>query len=292
MANNNDITKNIPTEERMRMLLANGMQDVVQQLIETHKLQYIIETLPDGKLDLKDALKGAELHLKRFITVDPETIQMKDDVHKLAKCPYEILIWGETGTGKETIARAMIGQREGKTICVNCAGLPETLIESELFGYVKGSFTGAVGDRQGLLAAAKDGVVFLDEIGEMPIAMQSKLLRVIQEKKVRRVGATIDEDISCKIVCASNRRLDEMVSKGTFRQDLYARISTFELHIKPLRDRKCDVIPIIQAMKHGSAFLQALEKSGQHWTSLNLKHNVRSLQQYVARFEVLGRVVL
>lgn len=288
-----NIPTNLPDESRLRLMLANGPEfvQVVQQIIDQYKLQYTIEKVGDN-FELKDALKGTDLQLKKFITVDPETLKMKEDVHKLAKCEYPILIIGETGTGKEIIARAMIGEREGYTVCVNCAGLPETLIESELFGYVRGAFTGAMGDRQGLLAEAKNGVVFLDEIGEMPIAMQSKLLRAIQEKQIRRVGGTKEEPITCKIVCATNKDLNDMVEQGKFRQDLYARISTFEIDIKPLRHRECDIIPIIRSIKCGDKFLEALSKAGKHHTSLNLKHNVRSLQQYVNRFEVLGRVVL
>lgn len=283
----------MPDENKLRLLLANGEDfvSVVQGMIDSFKLQYTIEKI-DGKYELKDALKGTELHLKKFITVDPETVKMKEDIHKLAKCDYPILICGETGTGKEIIANSLKGDRQGYIVFINCAGLPETLMESELFGYVKGSFTGAVGDRQGLLAKAKNGVAFLDEIGEMPISMQAKLLRAIQEKKVRRVGATEEEEINCKIVCATNRNLSKMVDEGKFRQDLYARISTFEIDIKPLRQRECDIIPIIKSMKSGEQFLMALEKAGKHYTTLNTKHNVRSLQQYVSRFEVLGRIVV
>lgn len=276
----------IPDESKLRLMLANGLGDVVQQIIDSNKLQYVIE---NG--ELKDSLTGTALHLKRFITVDPEMILMKEDVHKLAKSSYEVLIVGETGTGKETIAKAMIGERVGKTVSFNCAGLVETLVESELFGYVKGSFTGAVGDRQGLLAAAKDGVAFLDEIGELPLSVQAKLLRAIQEKQIRRVGATVDEPISCKIVCATHRNLEKMVSEERFREDLYARISTLKLNITPLRLRTCDIVPIIKSLKCGAAFLEALEGRVAP-SSLDLKYNVRSLQQHVARFEVFGRIVL
>lgn len=276
----------VPDEAKLRLMLANGLADVVQQIIDTNKLQYIIE---NG--ELKDSITGTALHLKRFITVDPTTIAMKEDIHKLAKSNYEVLIVGETGTGKEILAKAMIGERLGKTVSINCAGLVETLIESELFGYVKGSFTGAIGDRQGLMAAAKDGVVFLDEIGEMPISVQAKLLRAIQEKQIRRVGSTTDEPISCKIVCATHRDLEQMVKDEKFREDLYARISTLRIDVLPLRSRTCDIVPIIKSLRCGNAFLEAL--SGKRSPlSLDIRYNVRSLQQHVARFEVLGRLVL
>lgn len=280
------IKETIPSEERLRLMLANGLGDVVQQLIITHKLQYIVENN-----ELKDSVTGTALHLKRFITVDPDMLLLKDDIHKMAKASHEVLICGETGTGKETLAKAMIGDRTGKIVSFNCAGLVETLVESELFGYSKGSFTGATGDRQGILAAAKDGVCFLDEIGELPLAAQAKLLRAIQEKQIRRVGSVTDESISCKIVCATHRDLESMVELGTFREDLYARISTLIVRVSPLRDRLCDIIPIIKSLKSGNEFLLALE--GKILPGgLNLKYNVRSLQQHVARFETLGRIVL
>lgn len=286
-------TQTAPDESRLKLLLAQGESfiPVVQQLVDQFKLQYTIE-LVDGKPELKDALKGSELHLKRFITVDPETIRIKDDCHKLAKCEYPVLIHGETGTGKEIIAKAMIGDRKGYIKFVNCAGLPETLMESELFGYERGSFTGAIGTKQGLMADAENGVIFFDEIGELPLTVQAKLLRAIQEKKVRKVGGSDEKEINCKVVCATNKNLNQLVVDGLFRQDLYARISTFEVYLKPLRERQCDIIPIIKSMKMGEQFLDALHKAGYNSKNLDTKHNVRSLEQYVRRFEVLGRVAL
>lgn len=275
-----------PSEEKLRLMLKNGMQDVVEQLIETHKLQYVVENS-----ELKDSLTGTALHLKRFITIDPEMLAMKEDVHKIAKASHEVLIRGETGTGKETLARAMIGQRVGKTVSFNCAGLVETLAESELFGHVKGAFTGAVGDRQGLLASANDGVCFLDEVGELPLSIQAKLLRAIQEKRIRRVGATTEENVNCKIVCATHRNLEDMVENGLFREDLYARISTLTLKVSPLSRRVCDIVPIISSLRSGKEFLTAIEGK-YHPSSLPTPFNVRSLQMYVARFETLNRIVL
>lgn len=283
-----------PDENRLRLLLANGPEfySMVQQMIEEFKLPYTIE---NGVL--KDALKGTDLHLRKFITVDPTMMKKKEDVHRLAKCEYPILIHGETGTGKEIIAKAMIGDREGNSVFINCAGLPETLMESELFGYVKGSFTGALSDRQGMLARASSGrsgqgLAFLDEVSWLTLSMQAKLLRAIQERKVRRVGAFEEEDIDCKIVCASNKDLKSLVKQGLFLPDLYARISTFEFHISPIRERQCDIEPIIKNMKMGEQFLDILHKSGRHVAQLDTTYNVRSLEQYVRRFEVLGKIVL
>lgn len=276
-----------PSRAKLELLLANSQEDIVQELIDCHKLEYRIES---GKL--LDSIVGTDLWLRKFISIDPDTVKLKDDIHKLAKCIHPVLITGETGTGKELIARSLIGDRKGSTVAVNCAGFPETLIESELFGYKKGAFTDASGDKQGLMAKANDGVLFLDEVGELPMPMQAKLLRAIQDKKIRRVGGVVEEDINCKFVCATNCDIKDMVSKGLFRQDLYARISTFELHIKPLSKRRCDIIPIIKAMDGGSEFLEALSKEGKSADQLEPTLNVRSLQQYVTRYQVLKRIVL
>ena len=276
-----------PSEDKLRVLIANDNADAAQSLIEEFELRYKIE---NGQLKL--ALKGTELWLKRFVTVDPETLSTLEDVRKLANCDDEVLITGESGTGKELIARAMIGTREGDFVAVNCAGLPETLIESELFGHTRGAFTGAEGQKQGLMAAAKGGVLFLDEIGELPMSVQAKLLRALQDKKIRKVGSNVEEEISCKFVCATHRNVKQMVQDGQFRQDLYARISTFELHINSLKYRECDIVPIIESIKGGKALLDAMAERGIPMHKLDLSLNVRSLQQHVKRFSVLGRITI
>lgn len=283
--NNNNAP--VPSEEAINQLIELGMESVAQSQIDFHKLPYEIV---NGKCVLK--LVGTEFHLKRFITFDSEMLQVKQDVTKLANCPHEILITGETGTGKEIIARSMIGDRKGSFTRVNCAGLPETLVESELFGHKKGAFTGADGDRQGLMATARDGVFFLDEIGELPLTSQGKLLCALQDKRIRRVGGREEEEINCKFVCATNRNIKEMVEAKQFRRDLYARISTFEIHLKPLKQRATDIVPLIQSLQGGANFLKALAAAGKDVRDLNLDLNVRSLQQYVVRYNILGRIII
>lgn len=273
--------------DQLKALVEAGAVDVVLQLIEKHSLPYKIE----GN-KLVDSLKGTDLYLTRFITKDPACLEMKSDVIKLAKCPNEILITGATGTGKEILARAMIGDRQGSFIAVNCAGLPEQLIESELFGHERGAFTGAESAKQGLCQAAKDGVLFLDEIGELPISVQAKLLRALQDKRVRRVGSLKEEEINCKFVCATHRNLRQMVKEEKFREDLFARISTFELHIPSLTQRQCDILPLILNEKGGDKFLEALKKENGRLDDIDLSFNVRSIQRVVARFNVLGKVIL
>jgi transcriptional regulator with PAS, ATPase and Fis domain len=279
----------IPDESKLRLLASNPETiGLANEFINRYKLPYTVELDQDGLGVLKNTLSPGELHLKRFITVDPETEQMKLDAIKIAKTPYEVLIVGDTGTGKEIIAKSMIYNRKGEIKAINCAGIPETLIEAELFGYKRGAFTGADRDKDGLMTSAKDGVMFFDEIGEMPIQMQAKLLRAIQEKRIFKVGSTNEEDINCKMVFATHRDLLEMVEKGTFRKDLYARIATLILTIKPLKDRMCDIEPICQSIHRGKEFYEA------HVTELNngtldVNLNVRSLQQYITRFDVLGK---
>lgn len=277
-----------PSRDNLCVFLMNNMVDIVQASITKWKLPYTVQQ-EDGKYVLRDLLCRGEQRLERFITVDPETNEMKADAVKIMMTPYEVLITGETGTGKEIIAASMIGKLTGHVKAINCGALPEQLIESELFGHVRGAFTDAREDKEGLCMAARDGVMFLDEIGDLPLIAQGKLLRAIQEKRIRPVGSTKDLEISCKFVCATHKNIKKMVESGEFRRDLYARISTLELHIKPLRERKCDIIPIMQTIPGHERILQDYR---QLFTEgdIDLSLNVRSLQQYITRFLVLGRL--
>ena len=285
---------NPPTEAHLKFILAQAkdnpyMEVIAQQKIDNHFLPYRIEKLTDGSFDLKNIFSPGEEYLNRFITTNPAMKVMKERAKKMALTDYPVLITGETGTGKEIIAKSMQGARTGLTQCINCAGLPDDLIESEMFGHVKGSFTGAYGDKVGLMESARDGVCFLDEVGDMPMKAQAALLRAIQEMKVRPVGSNKSISINCKFVFATNKDVKAMIKEGTFRLDLYARISTLELHLTPLYERMDDCVEIIKSMQGGEKFLLKYEnrlKTG----GFDLGLNVRSLEQYVTRNNVLGEV--
>ena len=170
-----------------------------------------------------------------------------DTIQKVAPTAATVLINGESGTGKEIIAKTIhLNSTRAKRpwVAVNCAAIPENLLESEMFGHVKGSFTGAVADKVGLFEAANGGTLFLDEISSMPLILQGKLLRVLQEKEIRRVGGTKSIPVDVRVIAASNANLEEAVVKGTFRSDLYYRFAVITIDIPPLRKRPEDIIPL------------------------------------------------
>ncbi|HEV8589100.1 MAG TPA: sigma-54 dependent transcriptional regulator [Pyrinomonadaceae bacterium] len=170
-------------------------------------------------------------------------------IETVAQVPSTVLLTGESGTGKELVARAIhdLSPRAQKPfVSVNCGAFTETLLESELFGYVKGSFTGATANRKGLFEAANQGTIFLDEIGEMSPAMQVKLLRVLQERKVRPVGAHEESEANPRVIAATNRNLAALVREGTFREDLFYRISVIPMELPPLRERQGDIVELAQ----------------------------------------------
>jgi DNA-binding NtrC family response regulator len=172
-------------------------------------------------------------------------------IRKVAPTDTTVLILGESGTGKELVARAVheaSHRSEAPIIAVNCAAIPEGLIESELFGHEKGAFTGAVGSHTGLVEAADGGTLFLDEIGELPLETQARLLRVLQEGEVRRVGATKSKHVDVRLIAATNRDLKQAVSDGQFRSDLYFRLNVMEIHLPPLRERGEDVVELARAL--------------------------------------------
>lgn len=224
-----------------------------------------------------------ELALKKFITQDPKMLEMKNQVRQLATENYPVLIQGETGTGKELIANALHGWREGKFVAINCTSLPDTLLESEMFGHKKGAFTGADNDKIGLFQHANQGTLFLDEIGDMPLNLQTKLLRVLQEKKIRRVGDNDHIDINCRIIAATNQDLYKGIQEKRFREDLYWRLNTFKIEISPLRTRHNDIRLILEELDETFPLDFPEYKS-------EYLGNVRELEAMVARWKVFKKI--
>ncbi len=174
-------------------------------------------------------------------------------VERVAPSDVSILITGESGTGKEVITDLIHGmspRAKGPCVKINCAALPRELIESELFGHMKGSFTGATADKEGLFEQAEGGTLMLDELSEMPIDTQSKLLRVLQEKETRRIGGKTNYKIDCRVIAATNRKPDEAIRDGKLREDLFYRISAITVHLPPLRERRDDILPLARAFLH------------------------------------------
>jgi len=184
---------------------------------------------------------------ENFIASSPVMKHVCETIQKVGPTAATVLINGESGTGKEVIARTLhtASPRAAKPwVAVNCAALPENLLESEMFGHVKGAFTGAYADKEGLFETANGGTLFLDEISSMPLVLQGKLLRVLQEREIRRVGGTKDIPVDVRVIAASNANLEQAVLKGTFRSDLYYRFAVITIDLPPLRQRTEDILPL------------------------------------------------
>ncbi len=230
------------------------------------------------------------------VVADPQMRRVYQLVKKVADTPMTVLIIGETGTGKEVVAEALhreSSRRARSFVRLNCACLPETLLESELFGHERGSFTGADKRKIGFFEAADGGTIFLDEIGEITAAVQAKLLRVLEEHKITRVGGTQEIAVDVRVVCATNRDLEGEVGRGAFREDLYFRISAFTILVPPLRDRKSEILPLteyflgVMAREHGQAPPRVSDEARRALERYSWPGNVRELRNALERALVL-----
>jgi two-component system response regulator PilR (NtrC family) len=221
-----------------------------------------------------------------------------DLVSQVADTKTNVLLCGESGTGKELVAREIHDQSERRDqpfVAVNCGAIPENLLESELFGHVKGAFTGAVQNKPGLFETAHHGTLFLDEVGELPGSLQVKLLRVLQEKCLRRVGGTSDHQVDVRIVAATNRRLEEEVGAGRFREDLYYRLNVIQIELPPLRDRSEDIPLLIQhfvekyAQELGKNVRSVSDAAMERVLRYEFPGNVRELENMVERAVALSQ---
>ncbi|MFO7811455.1 MAG: sigma-54 dependent transcriptional regulator [Pelovirga sp.] len=249
--------------------------------------------LQHENVSLKQALSRYHtgFSIADIIHDSPQMKLLLDQVSKVAATDSPVLIKGETGTGKELIARALHSEsgRTGEFLAINCSALTSGLLESELFGHVKGAFTGADREKQGLFAIAANGTLLLDEIADLPLELQPKLLRVLQEGEVRKVGGTRTEKVSARVVAAAGRDLWEAVQTGNFRSDLYYRLAVVDLHIPPLRER-CADIPVLAryflqricAREHRPAPLLADSSIGQLCRH-NWPGNIRELENYLEK---------
>lgn len=247
-----------------------------------------------GALDCEAVKRDSQFE---FRTESPVLKQFLKQLKVIGQTELPILLMGETGAGKDHLARyyQTLVRPGSPFIAINCASVPETLLESELFGHKRGAFTGAENDKPGLFVAANGGVLFLDEIGDMPLSLQAKLLGVLERKKLIPLGSTQEVELDIKLVAASNRNLEAMVEQGKFRRDLYFRLSGITFYIPPLRERKEDIPVLLEQFLKNSALLQ----NGQRVPPEMLKHfleydwpgNVRELQNKVKKLEVMTKMV-
>jgi two-component system, NtrC family, response regulator PilR len=279
-----------------------GAYDYVTKPFKLDELKLTIanalerKRLQDENRELKRQLR-TERGFESFVGKSRRMLEVFETIRKTADSGSTVMITGESGTGKELVARAVhqeSSRRSAPFISVNCGAIPETLMESELFGHVKGAFTGAVQSTEGLFLAADGGTLFLDEITEIAHSVQVKLLRAIQEREIRRVGDTRDVKVDVRLIAASNRDLVKAVADGVLREDLYYRLNVIPIHLPPLRDRTDDIPPLVAhfigriATDVGKTIagispeaLTVLERY--HWPG-----NIRELENVIERAIVLG----
>jgi formate hydrogenlyase transcriptional activator len=242
--------------------------------------------------------KGGNMAFPDMIGSSKKFMGVIENVRTVARADCAVLIQGETGTGKELIARAIhdaSDRRQNRFVAINCAAIPTALLESELFGYERGAFTGATAPKIGRFQAADRGTIFLDEIGELPLELQPKLLRVIQEQEFERLGSSQPTRVDVRIVAATNRNLEQMVEEGRFRMDLYYRLNVFPITIPPLRERAGD-IPLfvnhflrVYASRQGKSIECVADDVMAALATYHWPGNIRELQNFIERSVILTR---
>lgn len=281
--------------------VAQGAYDFYQKPVDAEILRLIVERayhLYD--LEQENRLLGAhplESPLHGIIASSPEMLEVCRKVEKVGPTDLTVLLLGESGTGKELLARALHAlslRKDGKFVAINCAAIPETLLESELFGYEKGAFTGADKQTLGKIEYANGGTLFLDEVGDLPKGLQAKLLRFLQERVIERVGGRREIEVDLRVVCATHKDLKQMITSGDFREDLFYRISELAIEIPPLRARTGDALVLARSFLQ--SYAQQCGKQLNDFSDDALKAidhypwpgNARELENKVKRAVIMG----
>jgi two-component system response regulator HydG len=280
-----------------------GAYDFINKPVEMDALALVVEravqhrTLKEEVKRLREAVDGAR-YTGDMIGHSPAMRKVQDLIARVAESEANVLITGESGTGKELVARALharSGRKDGPFVAVNCAAVPETLLESELFGHARGAFTDARQSRSGLFVQGSGGTLFLDEIAEMPFGMQAKILRVLQERKVRPVGSNVEIPFDARLVTATNRDLETEVAEKRFREDLYYRINVVRIEVPPLRGRGNDLLLLAQAFieraaaRSGKNVVGLVTGAAEKLLSYDWPGNVRELENCMERAVALTR---
>ncbi len=253
-----ELMKQINADCPVILITAFGTVDIAIEAIQNGAFEYIVK--PSSLSEIREVIDKVTSYLtiireqvlppqntKKLVGVSASMQNIFKTAAKIAKTDATVLITGESGNGKQIIAETIhnLSSRQGKFVQINCGSIPENLMESELFGFNKGAFSGAVTSKKGRFELSHKGSLFLDEIGELPKSMQSKLLHAIQERVITPIGAPDSIPLDLRIIAATNRNLDDMVNKGLFRLDLYHRLKVIHIHVPPLRERKDDIEPLI-----------------------------------------------
>lgn len=280
-----------------------GAYDYLSKPVDLDELELLLEKIIENK-NLKSEVTFLKQQLQEkfkidsFISSSPKMQEVLSVAARAAESKATVLITGESGTGKEVLAKSIhfISPRKDKPfVAVNIPALPETLLESELFGHEKGAFTGAEKSRIGRFELANKGTIFLDEIGDIPMNLQVKLLRVLQEHKIERLGSNESIDVDVRVIAATHQNLEQKIKDGDFREDLFYRLNVISIHIPPLRERKEDVMPLIEhfikkyAEENDRPKIEISKEAVDYLMKYNYPGNVRELENIIERAVVLAR---